>query len=112
LNEPADNLARRTSKKAGSRLSVCPRVRHLNAYAERFVRSITEECLSKMIFIGQASLRCAVSEYVAHYQGERNHGGLWDRLLVPIAHTGSGRGPVRKRERLGGMLNYYYRLAA
>ena len=49
---------------------LCP---NLNAYGERFVRSIKEECLSRLIFVGQASLRHAVGEYVAHYHGERNH---------------------------------------
>jgi putative transposase len=49
---------------------------NLNAYAERFVRSIKDECLDKMIFAGQASLRRAIAEYMAHYQEERNHQGL------------------------------------
>ena len=88
-----------------------PRSPNLNAFAERFVRSIKEECLNRMIFVGQASLRHAVGEYVAHYHTERNHQGLGNRLLVPIK-LGSPSGPVRKRERLGGMLNYYDRRAA
>ena len=54
---------------------------NLNAYAERFVRSIKYECLNRMIFIGQASLRRAVAEYMAHYHGERNHQGLDNRLI-------------------------------
>ncbi len=49
---------------------------NLNAYAERFVRSIKEECLNRMIFVGQASLRRAVTQFVAHYHEERNHQGL------------------------------------
>ena len=89
-----------------------PRSPNLNAFAERFVRSIKEECLNRMIFVGKASLRHAVSEYVAHYHGERNHQGLGNRLLVPIKRIGSQSGSVRKRERLGGMLNYYDRRAA
>jgi transposase InsO family protein len=52
-----------------------PMSRNLNAYAERFVRSIKDECLSRMIFIGQSSLRRAVSEYTDHYHQERNHQG-------------------------------------
>jgi putative transposase len=78
-----------------------PRSPNLNAYPERFVRSITEECLSKMIFIGQASLRRAVSEYVAHYQGERNHQDLWNRYscrsptpVAGAARSGSANGSV------------------
>ena len=86
-----------------------PRSPNLNAFAERFVRSIKEECLGRMIFVGQASLRHAVGEYVAHYHGERNHQGLGNRLLKPIKRIGSPSGSVRRRERLGGMLNYYER---
>src|ERR1700688_2071593 len=54
---------------------------NLNAYAERFVRSIKEECLDRMIFVGQDSLRHAVREYTAHYHRERNHQGLENGLL-------------------------------
>ena len=53
-----------------------PRSPNLNAYAERFVRSIKSECLNRMIFIGQALLRRAVHEYIEHYRRERNHQGL------------------------------------
>jgi len=87
-----------------------PRSPNLNAFAERFVRSIKEECLNRMIFVGQASLRHAVGEYVTHYRGERNHQGLGNRLLVvPIKRIGGQNGSIRKIERLGGMLNYYER---
>ena len=48
---------------------------NLNAYAERWVRSVKEECLSKLILFGERSLRRALSEYVAHYHAERNHQG-------------------------------------
>ena len=58
-----------------------PRSPDLNAYAERFVRSIKEECLNRMIFLGEASLRHAVKEYMAHYHAERNHQGMGNRLL-------------------------------
>jgi len=85
---------------------------NLNAYAERFVRSIKDECLDRMIFVGQASLRRAVSEYVEHYHRERNHQGLGNRLLaMPKAGT-AARGSVRRRDRLGGVLNFYDREAA
>jgi putative transposase len=60
-----------------------PRSPNLNAYAERFVRSIKDECLDRMIFVGQASLRRTVSEYMNHYHRERNHQGLDNRLIVP-----------------------------
>ena len=89
-----------------------PRSPNLNAYAERLVRSIKEECLNRMIFLGQASLRRAVSEYVVHYHHERNHQGLSNRLIRPIVADTDNRGAVRRRRRLGGMLNYYGRMAA
>lgn len=84
----------------------------LNAYAERFVRSIKEECLGKMIFIGQVSLRQAISEYVMHYHTERNHQGLENRLIRPDLGSAANDGVVQRRPRLGGMLNYYHRAAA
>ena len=84
---------------------------NLNAYAERFVRSIKEECLDRMIFVGQGSLRRAVAEYMTHYHAERNHQGLENRLIVPAA-TEANDGRVHCHARLGGTLNYYYRAAA
>ena len=88
-----------------------PRSPNLNAYAERFVRSIKYECLNRMIFIGQASLRHAVAEYVDHYHGERNHQGLDNRLVRPVPSSSPGVGMVRRKQRLGGMLNFYCREA-
>ena len=85
---------------------------NLNAHAERFVRTIKESCLERMILFGEGSLRKTMREFVAHYHGERNHQGLGNRLIMPNeSHTDNG-GPIRRRERLGGMLNYYYRQAA
>ena len=89
-----------------------PRSPNLNAFAERFVRSIKEECLSRIIFFGQASLRHAVKHFMAHYHAERNHQGLGNRLLQPISATAPLNRPVKQCQRLGGMLNYYYREAA
>jgi hypothetical protein len=85
---------------------------NLNAYAERFVRSIKDECLDRMIFVGQESLRRAVTEYMTHYDAERNHQGLKNRLihLPTVAIAKCGR--VHRRARLGGTLNFYYRQAA
>jgi hypothetical protein len=65
-----------------------------------------------MILFGEASLRRALSAYVAHYHSERNHQGLDNQLLKPLATVSSADGPIHCRERLGGMLNYYYREAA
>jgi len=84
----------------------------LNSYAERFVRSIKEECLAKMIFVGQASLRRAINEFTMHYHTERNHQGLGNTLIRPRPGRTSNDDPVHRRPRLGGMLNYYYRAAA
>jgi putative transposase len=85
---------------------------NLNAFAERFVRSIKEECLGKMIFVGQASLRRAIGEYVAHYHNERNHQGLGNALIRGKLSEGVNEAIVHRRQRLGGMLNYYHRAAA
>jgi putative transposase len=89
-----------------------PRSPSLNAYAERFIRSIKDECLSKMVFFGERSLRRAITEYLAHYQAERNHQGLDNPLIDPKVDVGGSDGDVQCRERLGGMLRYYYRAAA
>ena len=81
-----------------------------NGYAERFVKSLKEECLVRMIFFGERSLRKAVNEYVKHYHHERNHQGLDNLIPFPYAGKTKGRsGPVVKFERLGGLLNYYHR---
>src|ERR1035437_754363 len=89
-----------------------PRSPNLNAYAERFVRSIKESCLERMIFFGEESLRTAIQNFVAHYLSERNHQGLANQLISPEpGHLGNA-GEVQRRQRLGGMLNYYYRAAA
>ena len=89
-----------------------PRSPNLNAYAERFVRTIKEGCLSHMIFLGEDSLRMAIKEFVTHYHHERNHQGLENRLIDPQNEIGRTDGAVSCRERLGGMLRYYYRDAA
>jgi len=91
----------------------CPvRAPNCNAFAERFVRSIKDECLDHMILFGEASLRRALREYVAHFRSERNHQGVGNRLLEPCATGNSTDGPIQRRDRLGGMLNFYHREAA
>jgi transposase InsO family protein len=90
-----------------------PRSPNLNAHAERFVRSIKESCLEQMILFGESAVRKATSEFVAHYHLERNHQGLDNRLISPEPGVhASARGEIARRERLGGLLNYYYRRAA
>jgi transposase InsO family protein len=88
-----------------------PRSPNLNAFAERFVRSIKTECLNRMIFFGQASLQRAILQFMAHYQSERNHQGLENRLVEPGPIIAPSR-PVHRRQRLGGLLSYYHRAAA
>ena len=89
-----------------------PRSPNLNAYAERFVRTIKEGCLERMIFFGEAALRNAIREFVAPYHFERNHQGLENRLIISSNTAPPNTGTVQARRRLGGMLNYYYREAA
>ena len=104
---------RRLIRDSGTKvIRLPPMSPNLNAYAERFVRSIKEECLSRMLFIGQASLRRAVDEYMAHYLRERNHQGLENRLIRATSAAAPNDGAVQRRPRLGGMLNFYYRMAA
>jgi transposase InsO family protein len=85
---------------------------NLNAYAERWVRSVKEECLSKVILFGERSLRRALGEYVEHYHAERNHQGKGNVLLFPRGTIIRPDEPVQCRQRLGGLLRYYHRQAA
>jgi transposase InsO family protein len=89
-----------------------PRSPNLNAYAERFVRSIKESCLDQVILFGEDSLRNAIREFVAHYHFERNHQGLDNRLIVANKKKTLEVGTIRRRQRLGGLLNFYYQDAA
>jgi transposase InsO family protein len=84
---------------------------NLNAFIERFIRSIKEECLDRVIPLGEAHLRELIREYMAHYHEERPHQGLGGAFIqAPIDFEADGR--LVKRERLGGLLNCYYREAA
>ena len=89
-----------------------PRSPDLNAYVERFMRSLKSESLDRLIFFGAKSLRRAVVSYLRHYHAERNHQGLENKLIHPYDEVGRVVGKVECRERLGGMLRYYYRNAA
>jgi len=84
-----------------------PRSPNLNAFAERSVRSIKEECLERMILFGEDSLRTAVREFLVHYHAERNHQGLDNQLIVPVTTERKAHGTVQRKQRLGGSLNYY-----
>src|SRR6202011_3476178 len=85
---------------------------NLNAYSERWVRSVKEGCLSKVVLFGERSLRRALSEYVEHFHAERNHQGKGNVLPFPRDSDVCHEGPVQSRERLGGLLRYYHREAA
>jgi putative transposase len=85
---------------------------NLNAYAERFVRSIKSECLAQIIPLSERHLRSAVTEFTEHYHLERNQQGLENRLIDCRRRDRTQPGDIRRRERLGGVLNYYYREAA
>ena len=96
-------------------LALPPTSPNLNAYAERWVRSVKEECLAKLILLGEGSLRRALRHYEVHYHEERNHRGKDNQLLFPLRTPSVRRGDrdkVRRRERLGGLLKYYERSAA
>lgn len=84
---------------------------NLNAYAERFVRSIKSECLAQVIPLGERHLRHAVKEYAQHYHRERNHQGLGNELIDRYPEDYSGPGSIECRERLGGLLRHYRRAA-
>jgi putative transposase len=107
-------MFREMLKEAGVKVVRLPaRSPNLNSYAERWIRSVRGECLSRVIPLGERHLRYLVSEYLVHYHQERNHQGLDNRLIEPVtANTNSGEGVVRRRERVGGLLSYYYRDAA
>jgi putative transposase len=84
----------------------------LNAFAERWVRSVKQECLLRLILLGEASLKRALNEYVMHFHGERNHQGKGNVLLFPEpADSGSTGRRVACRQRLGGLLRYHARAA-
>ena len=68
----------------------------------------TQECLSRLILFGEASLRHALTQYVAHFHHERNHQGKANALLFPTVSPDAERtGPIHCHERLGGLLKYY-----
>ena len=89
-----------------------PRSPNLNAHCERFIRSLKEECINKIIFFGEKSLRDALTEYEKHYHHQRNHQGLENRIIDPGEEVGNRDGPIVCQESLGGMLKYYRRQAA
>jgi putative transposase len=101
---------RTTLAAGGIKAIVLPaRSPNLNAYAERWVLSAKQECLSKLILFGEGSLRRALNEFIDHFHTERNHQGKSNVLLFPanVATPRPHNGAVLCRERLGGLLKYY-----
>jgi len=84
-----------------------PRAPNCNAYAERFVRSIKEECLGRMIMFGESSLRRAISQYAEHDHRERPHQGLGNKVLQGAFRPRCRPTAVEALERLGGLLRSY-----
>ena len=84
-----------------------PKSPNLNPHIERFMLSMKSECLNRMVFFGEKSLRKALREFSTHYHDERNHQGLGNDLITPGEEVGRTEGNIRPRERLGGMLSYY-----
>src|SRR5262249_2520464 len=91
-----------------------PRSPNLNAFAERWVRSVKSECLSRLILFGEGSLRHALTNFCNHYHAERNHQGKDNQLLFPRPNPPRvfRRGAVPCQEGLGGRLKYYHREVA
>jgi transposase InsO family protein len=97
-------------QEAGTRVVQTPyQAPNANAVAERFVRSIKEECLDRMIPLGERHFRRAVVDFLAHYHAERNHQGLDNALIEGTPKRGAGQ--VHRHSRLGGLLNFYGRAA-
>jgi putative transposase len=92
-------------------LKLPPQSPNLNAFAERWVRSVKDECLDQLILFGERSLYHALNEYLSHFHQERNHQGLENVIPFPDQPTGRWEGTIRKSERLGGLLNFYHRAA-
>jgi hypothetical protein len=85
---------------------------NLTPHIERFMRTIKDECLHRMIFFGEPSLQTAVLEFLVHYHRERDHQGMANRIMKPGKEVGRTTGSIRGRQRLGGILRYYHRKAA
>ena len=90
-----------------------PKSPNLNAFAERWIRSVKQECLSKVILFGEGPLSRVLTEYSRHYHHERNHQGKGNRLLFPDERGKAYRSSrnIVCRQRLGGLLKYYQRAA-
>src|SRR5687767_10434406 len=104
---------RQTLKSVGVEpLRLPARSPNLNAFAERYVRTVKSSCLDRMILIGESSLRRTLCEFDSHYHAERNHQSLQNKIIRPKFVEFPPSGAIQCRERLGGLLRYYFRKAA
>jgi hypothetical protein len=90
----------------GGSVKLPPRSPNLNAHAQRFVRTIKESCLGRMIWFGEGAVRQATAEFIAHYRTERNHQGLTNALICTDPANAVIEGKVHRHKRLGRLLNY------
>ena len=93
-----------------------PRSPNLNPYAERVIRSIKEECLNNLIIFGESNLRRILKNYIEHYHLERCHQGIENKIIESenetLKHSQDSDDPIEIKERIGGLLKYYYRQSA
>jgi putative transposase len=82
-----------------------------NAFAERWVRTVRNECLDRLLIFNEAHLRRVLREYIAYYNTARPHQALAQQTPIPRPNSTTD-GPVRRRPVLGGIQNDYYRDAA
>ena len=88
------------------------RAPNANAFAERWVRSVREECLDRLLIFGEGHLHRVLTEYVGYYNQARPHQGIDQQCPVPLPRSTAGAGPIERRDILGGVLHDYYRRAA
>ena len=88
-----------------------PQAPNANAYAERWIRSVREECLDHLLILSQRSLNNVLTEYIDYYNRARPHQGLQQQTPIPYIQ-GPFEGPIRHRKVLGGLIRDYYRDAA
>jgi putative transposase len=82
-----------------------------NAFAERWIRSVREECLDRLLILGEAHVGRVLREYIGYYNYARPHQGIEQRCPIPI-ERGRTKGPVKCRDVLGGIVHDYQREAA
>ena len=84
------------------------RAPNANAFAERWVRTVREECLDQLLVINQAHLRQVLKTYTDYYNTARPHQGIAQRIPTPPERA-QPTGSVQHRKVLGGIINDYYR---